>query len=85
MVEAQRFPWNFDGILAMEPSSVTASGVLLLWNSRATHDEDGNRLFTPADRDVLHAGPSPHAMRTMASRMGSSVAIPEPAHSILPN
>ena len=56
MVEAQRFPWNFDGILAMEPSSVTASGVLLLWNSRATHDEDGNRLFTPADRDVLHAG-----------------------------
>ncbi len=56
MVEAQRFPWNFDGILAMEPSSVTASGVLLLWNALVTHDEDGNRLFTPADRDVLHEG-----------------------------
>ena len=56
MVEAQRFPWNFDGILAMEPSSVTASGVMLLWNSLATHDDDGNRLFTPADRDVLHEG-----------------------------
>ena len=56
MVEAQRFPWNFDGILAMEPSSVTASGVLLLWNAVVTHDEDGNRLFTPADRDVLHEG-----------------------------
>ena len=56
MVEAQRFPWNFDGILALEPSSVTATGVLLLWNALATHDEDGNRLFTPADLDVLHAG-----------------------------
>ncbi len=56
MVEAQRFPWNFHGILAMEPSSVTASGVLLLWNAVVTHDKDGNRLFTPADRDVLHEG-----------------------------
>ena len=56
MVEAQRFPWNFDGILALEPSSVTASGVLLLWNALATHDEDGNPLFTPGDLDVLHEG-----------------------------
>ena len=56
MVEAQRFPWNFDGILALEPSTVTASGILLLWNALATHDEDGNPLFTPADLDVLHAG-----------------------------
>ena len=56
MVEAQRFPWNFDGILALEPSSVTASGVMLLWNALATHDEDGNPLFTPADLDVLHEG-----------------------------
>ena len=56
MVEAQRFPWNFDGILAIEPSTVTASGILLLWNALATHDEDGNPLFTPADLDVLHAG-----------------------------
>ncbi len=56
MVEAQRFPWNFDGILALEPSTVTASGILLLWNSLATHDEDGFPLFTPADLNVLHAG-----------------------------
>ncbi len=56
MVEAQRFPWNFDGILALEPSSVTASGVMILWNALATHGEDGNRLFTPADLDVLHEG-----------------------------
>ena len=56
MVEANRFPWNFDGILAMVPSSVTASGVMILWNALATHDEDGNPLFTAADLDVLHEG-----------------------------
>ena len=56
MVEANRFPWNFDGILAMVPSSVTASGVMILWNALATHDEDGNPLFTAADLGVLHAG-----------------------------
>ena len=56
MVEANRFPWNFDGILAMEPSSVTASGVMIMWNALVTHDENGNPLFTPADLDVLHAG-----------------------------
>ena len=56
MVEANRFPWNFDGILAMEPSSVTASGVMIMWNAVVMHDENGNPLFTPADLDVLHAG-----------------------------
>ena len=54
MVEANRFPWNFDGILALEPSNVTATGVVILWNALATHDEDGNPLFTPADLDVLY-------------------------------
>ena len=56
MVEAQRFPWNFDGILAIVPSNVTSTGVMILWNALATHDEDGNPLFTPADLDVLHEG-----------------------------
>ena len=56
MVEAQRFPWNFDGILALEPSIVTSTGVMILWNALAMHDEDGNPLFTPADLDVLHEG-----------------------------
>ena len=54
MVEANRFPWNFDGILALEPSVVTATSVVILWNALVTHDEDGNPLFTPADLDVLH-------------------------------
>src|SRR5690606_20980721 len=46
----------FDGILALEPSSVTATGVVIHWNSMVTHDEDGNRLFTDEDLDVLHQG-----------------------------
>ena len=29
---------------------------MILWNALATHDEDGNPLFTPADLDVLHEG-----------------------------
>ena len=56
MVQANRFPWNFDGILVQEPASVTATGVMILWNALATHDADGQPLFTPADLDVLHAG-----------------------------
>ena len=56
MAEAAIFPWNFDGILAIEPSNISASGIVALWNSLATHDEDGNPLFTPADLDVLHEG-----------------------------
>ena len=56
MAEAAIFPWNFDGILAIEPSNISASGIVALWNSLATHDEDGFPLFTPADLDVLHEG-----------------------------
>src|SRR5690606_13542749 len=37
MVEAQRFPWNFDGILAIEPSNVTGSGIIIHWNAMVTH------------------------------------------------
>ena len=56
LTAAQRHPWTFDGILALEPSSVTATGVVIHWNSMVTHDEDGNRLFTDEDLDVLHQG-----------------------------
>ncbi len=53
---AQRHPWVFDGILAMEPSNVTATSVVIHWNALVTHDENGNRLFTDADLEVLHHG-----------------------------
>ncbi len=56
LVEAQRYPWTFDGIIALEPSNVTATGVVVLWNAIVTHDEEGNPLFTDADLDVLQGG-----------------------------
>tara|TARA_R110002096_G_scaffold20690_2_gene67928 strand:- start:22346 stop:23950 length:1605 start_codon:yes stop_codon:yes gene_type:complete len=56
LVEAQRYPWNFDGILAIEPSNVTATGVVIHWNALVTHDENGKLLFTDEDLDVLHQG-----------------------------
>src|SRR5690606_35243350 len=56
MVEAQRYPWNFDGILALEPSNTTATGVVIHWNAMVTNDEDGNPLFSEEDLDVLHQG-----------------------------
>jgi feruloyl esterase len=56
MVEAQRFPWTFDGILALEPSNTTATGVVIHWNAMVTNDADGNPLFSNEDLDVLHQG-----------------------------
>ncbi len=56
MVEAQRYPWTFDGILALEPSNVTATAVVIMWNALATRDENGELLLTSADFDVLREG-----------------------------
>jgi feruloyl esterase len=56
LVQAQRYPWNYDGIIAVEPSNPTITGVVQLWNALATHDADGNPLFTPTDLKVLHEG-----------------------------
>jgi len=55
MIAAQRFPWDFDGIIAGVPSlSVTGIHMNLLWGNRAIHDETGHPLFTQADLEVLH-------------------------------
>jgi len=56
MSAAQRHPWTFDGILAFEPSNVTATGVVIHWNALVTRDENGELLFTDKDLDVLHQG-----------------------------
>lgn len=55
LMEAQRFPWDFDGIIAMEPSNPICTGVTALWNTRAMTDEQGKALFTSADIDILHS------------------------------
>ena len=55
MLEAQRFPWDFDGIVAGVPSlSVTGIHLNLLWDNRAFTDQSGEPLFTQSDLDVLH-------------------------------
>lgn len=56
LVQAQRFPWNYDGIVAVEPSNTTVTGVVLLWNAIAMHDEAGKPLFSVADIQTLHDG-----------------------------
>lgn len=56
LVQAQRFPWNYDGIVAVEPSNTTITGVVLLWNAIAMHDVDGRPLFTQTDIQTLHDG-----------------------------
>lgn len=55
MMEAQRFPWDFDGIVAGMPSlSVTGIHMNLLWDNRAFTDKNGDSLFTRSELDVLH-------------------------------
>ncbi|MGH8530522.1 MAG: tannase/feruloyl esterase family alpha/beta hydrolase [Nevskiales bacterium] len=55
MVAAQRFPWEFDGILALEPA-INISGAFLsfAYNERAVTGADGQPLFTPAELEMLH-------------------------------
>lgn len=55
MMAAQRFPWDFDGIIAGVPSlSVTGIHMNLLWGNRAFTDETGHPLFKQADLNALH-------------------------------
>lgn len=56
LVQAQRYPWNYDGIVAVEPSNPTVTGTVQLWNALAMHDADNKPLFTRQDLEVLHRG-----------------------------
>lgn len=49
MVQAQRFPWDFDGIVAGAPVlNEIGDGMLhLVWSGRANLDADGNSILTP--------------------------------------
>lgn len=52
---AQRFPWDFDGIVAgSPPPNLTASLMNLLWDNRALTDQAGNPLLDQGDLEVLH-------------------------------
>ena len=56
LVEAQQFPWDFDGIIVGAPA-INYSGVFmdLHWKTRAVADKDGNPLFSDADIALVHS------------------------------
>ena len=53
--EAQRFPWDFDGILAGAPAPTMTWTILFTWAKRALTGPDGKPLMTRADMQLLHA------------------------------
>jgi Tannase and feruloyl esterase len=55
LVEAQQFPWDFDGIVVGSPA-LNFSGVFmdLLWKTRAVFDNSGNPLFNDDDIRLVH-------------------------------
>lgn len=55
LVEAQRFPWDFDGIVAGAPSiNFTAIAMAQLWASLAVRDNHGNSLLSQANAQLVH-------------------------------
>ncbi len=53
LVEAQRFPWDFDGIVAGAPViDETGAGLQLIWTTTANLDDDGEQILT-ADKIPL--------------------------------
>jgi len=55
LIEAQRFPWDFDGIVVGAPSiTMQTVAVNKVWADRVLRDRDGQPLFSPADIRLLH-------------------------------
>jgi Tannase and feruloyl esterase len=55
MVEAQRFPWDFNGIVAgAPPLNFTANSLAQLWASLAATDSSGKAILTPAAVRLVH-------------------------------
>ena len=57
MIEAQRFPDDFDGILAgAPPLDESGDGLLhLIWSARASVDANGRQLIDPDKLPMIHA------------------------------
>ncbi|MFC6152127.1 tannase/feruloyl esterase family alpha/beta hydrolase [Nocardioides yefusunii] len=57
LVGAQRYPYDYDGIIALYPASnETSIGTLhLLWSAGANLDAQGEPIMTNADAEILHA------------------------------
>jgi feruloyl esterase len=55
LMEAQRFPWDFDGIVAGSPSvSVPEHHMAMLWGNRVFTDKGGKALLGRHDLELLH-------------------------------
>lgn len=56
MVEAQRFPYDFDGIVAVAPViDETGASMQLMWSVLANRAPDGGEILTAAKIPMLHA------------------------------
>jgi hypothetical protein len=56
LVEAQRFPWDYDGIVSGAPViSETGDAMAVLWNVVSTLGPGGKPLLTPDDLRLVHA------------------------------
>lgn len=57
MVEAQTFPWDYDGIVAGAPNLDTADWLVrTAWAWRSILDENGQPILSKADFALLHRG-----------------------------
>ena len=55
MVEAQRFPWDFDGIIVGAPASDQSGTIMVrLWAALAMRDENGKSILSQADLQLVH-------------------------------
>src|ERR1700678_442768 len=56
MVEAQRFPWDFDGIVAVAPDmgSEADLSMRIVWKLQQLSDKDGHPIFRLPDLELLH-------------------------------
>lgn len=55
MMEAQRYPDDFDGVIAGAPALWINSGVVrIIYESQIAQDADGNQILTPESTRLLH-------------------------------
>ncbi len=55
LISAQRFPQDFDGIIAAAPAGVSSGGGLhLIWSALANLDEDGEPILPASKLPLLH-------------------------------
>jgi hypothetical protein len=56
LVEAQRFPWDFDGIVSVSPDSTSEADLAMrhLWRQRYLFDRNGEPTFSEKALELLH-------------------------------